>query len=603
MKINRLSFLISFLCACISSISQNLVIDGSITNSNTNWNGQESPWNGTTYQGSYITACGNNYVMEVDNASIPTQTVNGFQNGAVYTFCFRYAYRTSCAPSVNPTTLRIRFTDATTVLDYTMSVANTVTNFLPMCFTFTNNTSTTHTLQFSNPGNANTCGVIIDDISIVKLASPGGIGTASLSYWVKAETISQADGSDVYAWNSLGSTAITVTAPCAARPVYRTGLASAANNLIANFNPYLTFNGTTQYLAYENSRQAFIDVASGGSGATIFEVYQGGTAGRTLFGYRGSNNSRVEGKSDSLAFSDGGSAGTNNNLGFSHSSRVNIIAATGKHNGLTISDLNGQAQTLANNSVDTDHLTIGARKSSSVGTFGRYFNGSISEIIMVNGPLAATPMHRVRSYLAMKYGVTLRDNANTGIEERSFQSSSGTITWDYPTNAAFHNNVTVIGRDDGSGLNQKRSISTDADAGSNTGNAMLDIDNVSDFTADQSFLAVGHNGTVIPNPGGADFGDVPSGIQSRLRRVWMFAKTGTGVANNVSVRFDMTGFTPLTGANLRLLVSTSTVFASASVIAGSYAAPYFTASLPTTGGVYFTVASTNTYLLHYLLKL
>jgi hypothetical protein len=193
----------------------------------------------------------------------------------------------------------------------------------------------------------------------------------------------------------------------------------------------------------------------------------------------------------------------------------------------------------------------------------------------------------------VKYGVTLGDNANTAIEERSYESSNGTNIWSFASNPGFHNNVTIIGRDDGSALNQLRSISTDADLGSNTGNAMLDINNVNAFTSDQSFLAVGHNGTVIPNPGGADFVDVPTGIQSRLRRVWKFQKTGTGVANNVTVRFDMTGFSPLTGSQLRLIVSTSTVFAGASVIAGSYAAPYFTASLPTTGGVYFTVASTN----------
>jgi hypothetical protein len=593
MKSKALVLISFFLGIIAASYSQNLVVNGGIINSNASWSGQEAPFNASTYQGSYITACGNNYVMEVDNASIPTQTVNGFVSGAVYRFNCRYAYRTSCAPSVNPTILRIRFTDAPAVLDFTISIPNTVTNFIPLTFTFTNNTSTTHTLQFTNPGNANTCGVVLDDISILRFTSPGAVSTSSLSLWLKAESISQPNNSDVYAWNSLGSSALTVTAPCAARPVYRNGLASNADNLVANFNPFITFNGTSQYLAYEISRQAFLDVSSGGNGATIFEVYQGGTAGRTVFGYRGDNNSRIETKADSLVLSDGGSAGTNNNLGFSHSTRVNVVAATGKHNGLVISDLNGVNQTLSNNSADTDHLTIGVRKTSSTSAFNRFFNGRVSEFIIFNGPLSSVQMHRIRSYLGMKYGVTFGDNTNTLIEERSYESSNGTNVWSFASNSDFHNNVTIIGRDDGSALNQLRSISTDADAGSNTGSAMLDINNVNAFTADQSFLAVGHNGTVIPNPGGADFNDVPAGIQSRLRRVWKFQKTGTGVANNVTVRFDMTGFSPLTGSQLRLIVSTTTVFAGASVIAGSYAAPYFTASLPTTGGVYFTVASTN----------
>lgn len=573
--------------------AQNLVQNGGIVNSNASWNGQEAPFNATTYQGSYITACGNNYVMEVDNASVPTQTLNGFISGLVYQFNCRYAYRTSCAPSVNPTVLRILFTDAPSVLDFTIAVSNTVTNFLPLTFTFTNNSALSHTLQFSNPGNANTCGIILDDISIIKYASPGGVSTTSLSMWFKSETLSQPNNSDVYAWNSVGSSALTLTASCAARPQFRTGLASFNDNLIANFNPFITFNGTSQYLAYEVNRQAFFDASAGGNGTTFFEVFQGGTAGRTVFGYRGSNNSRIEAKSDSLVISDGASAGTNNNLGYLHSSRVNIVAATGKHNGLTISDVNGVNQTLANNSIDTDHLTIGARKTSSLGAFNRFFNGSVSEFIGFNGVLSEIQMHRVRSYLAMKYGVTLGENAATGLSELSYQSSIGTLVWTYASNSGFHNNVTVIGRDDGSGLNQVRSISTDSDLGSNTGNAMLDIDNVSAISSDQSFLAVGHNGTVIPNPGGADFSDVPAGIQSRLRRVWKFQKTGSGIGNNVNVRFDMTGFAPLTGSQLRLIVSTSTVFSGASIFTGTYSAPFFTASLPNTGGVYFTVASTN----------
>lgn len=54
----------------------------------------------------------------------------------------------------------------------------------------------------------------------------------------------------------------------------------------------------------------------------------------------------------------------------------------------------------------------------------------------------------------------------------------------------------------------------------------------------------------------------------------------------------MSGFTPLSGSDLRLLVRHRT-FASSSIITGTYIAPFFTAMLPTTGGVYFTVASAN----------
>ncbi|MBK6523959.1 MAG: hypothetical protein IPG08_17545 [Sphingobacteriaceae bacterium] len=146
--------------------AQNLVVNGAISNSNANWNGHESPWNGTTYQASYMAACGNNYVMEVDASSTPSQVVNGFVSSNVYLLTFKYAYRSvGCGPSNNPTFLRIRFSDALTTLDYTLSIPNTQTTFANFTYTFTNNASTSHTLAFTNLGNVNTCGVIVDDIS------------------------------------------------------------------------------------------------------------------------------------------------------------------------------------------------------------------------------------------------------------------------------------------------------------------------------------------------------------------------------------------------------------------------------------------------------
>lgn len=589
-KIN--SIIVLILATVSQFLSQNLVVNGAIS-SNTNWNGQEAPWNATTYQSSYLAACGNNYVMEVDNASAPTQTVNGFTSGAVYVLSFRYAYRTAgCGPSNNPTFLRIRFSDATTVLDYTLSIPNTVTAFTGFSYTFTNNTAITHTLSFTNPGNANTCGVIVDDISIMKYSSPGGVSTSNISYWIKAESIGLPDNSNVYSWLSQGNNVIQVT-KCADLPVYKTGLASAANNLVANYNPYLTFNGTNQYLEYTTANLNLADNSAGGAGQSFFSVYQGGSNTRTYFGHRGTTDSRTYGRTNRVVIANGPGNGTNNRINVSQSTRNNIVAITGKTNGLNISDNNGLSISPSNNSTDADYLTVGVLRNTSA-AYSEYFNGTLSEIIIFNTVLNSTEMQRVRSYLAAKYGVTLTDNTSTGIDERTYLATDGTTAyWDVTANASYHNNVTIIGRDDATALSQTISISTDADAGSHTGNGMLIIDNGDAITSDKSFLAVGHNGTVIPNPGGADLFDVPVGIQSRLKRIWKFQKTGTGIANNVTVKFDMTGFSTLTGSDLRLLVSNSATFGGASSITGSYTAPYFTASLPTTGGVFFTVGSIN----------
>ncbi|MBK6523960.1 MAG: hypothetical protein IPG08_17550 [Sphingobacteriaceae bacterium] len=336
---------------------------------------------------------------------------------------------------------------------------------------------------------------------------------------IKAESIGLPDGSNVYGWISQGNNVISVT-KCTNLPVYRTGLASAANNLVANYNPYLTFNGTNQYLEYTASRIDFMDNSAGGTGGSYFSVYAGGSTNRTYFGHRGNNNSRVWGKTDSLTYANTTAVGTNNNMRYAVGSRINLASSTGKSNGITTNDLNGVTQTLVNKSADVDYLTIGVRRNGA-GAYSQYFNGSLSEVIVFNNILSATQMQQVRSYLASKYGVTLSNNSTTGaLDERTYLATNGTTAyWDYTANSGYHNNVTVIGRDDATALSKTVSISTDADAGSNTGNAMLIVNNGVALSADMSYLAVGHNGTVIPNPGGADTWDVPAGIESRLRRV------------------------------------------------------------------------------------
>jgi hypothetical protein len=574
--------------------AQNLVVDGNISNTNANWGGgtSEAPYNNTTFENTYLTSgCASNYIMEVDFESIPQQTIDGFLSGAQYTISFRYAWRnTGCNASVNPTILRFEFSDATGVLSKTLSISNTVTTLTPYTFTFTNNSSTSHILKFSNPGNSNTCGVIIDDISIVKVGSPGGIGTANLSSWFNAANIGIADNTGIYGWIPTGTSLIAMTPDCNAPPLYRTGKLGTTF-LTANFNPFISLNGNNQYLEYTGTRIDLLDATTGGTGGTFFAVHQGGNANNTYFANRGSNNSRIHGQTAGIALAQSTTTGSNNLAGYTTSARVNILSTVGKNNGISTRDQNGSTLLVSNTSLDVDYLTMGVRRTGS-GVYNQFYNGAISEIISFNTQLSAAQMQRVRSYLATKYGVTLNDNSSTsGLDERNYVAADGITTyWSYSSNSTFHNNVTIIGRDDNTNLCQLKSISTNADATHAPANAMLMIDNGTNFTSNNSYFSTGHNGvsTTIQ-----ELIDVPASIQVRMKRCWKFQKTGAGVNTSVSLSFNMTGFSPLNGADLRLLVSTTTGFSSASIIAGTYSAPYFTVNLPTTGGVYYTLGSVN----------
>lgn len=577
------------------SHSQNLVVDGAISSSNVNWGGgtQEAPWNASTFENSYLTgACNSNYVMEVDAASSPSQALSGFIASTQYIITFRCAFRNSgCTPSATPTIVQFQFTDSPGTLTYTFSIPSIQNILTAVQYTFTNNASTTHTLRITNPGNVNTCGAIIDDISITKLASPGGVSTSTCSLWLNAGSIGISDNFNVFAWISQGSNSIPFVAPCAAPPLYKTGIATNANVLVANHNPYITFNGTTQYLDYITQRIDLYDNAEISEGGSFFAVYQGGSNNRTYFGSRCANDSRTWARTNRYMFPNAAITGTNNQASYTQSARVNLITMCGASNGLTLSDQNGSNIGLASNAGNIDYLTVGVRRNLA-GTYSEYHDGSISELIIFKSTLTNTDAQKVRSYLAAKYGVTLSDNTSTaGLDERNYISTNATNYWTYSANSLYHNNLTVIGRDNNTALNQRRSISTDSDpTGVAGGNAMLILDNVSSISADNSFLAAGHD-NVAGNT--QELYDIPAGIQVRMRRIWKFQKTGTGIANSVNAIFDLTGYAPITGGNLRLLVSNSPSFAGATIIAGAYAATYFTASLPTTGGVYFTVASTN----------
>jgi Secretion system C-terminal sorting domain len=600
--IKKIHYLVLIVSLCLFSQlkSQNLVVDGNISSTNVNWGGgaSEAPFTNSTFEDTYLTTgCNQNYVMEVDNASNPTQVVNGFTSGSQYILTFRYGWRnTGCNASVNPTNLVIQFTDAVGILNVTQSVGSATTTLTPVSFVFTNNASTSHTLKFTNPGNVNSCGVVVDDISITRVASPGGVGTANLSLWFNAGSIGIADNSNVYAWISSGNGTNSVVAlpPCASPPVYKTGLASSANSFVANFNPYLTFNGSTQYIEHTLARLNLNDLSAGGAGGSYFASYTGGTAGRTVFGHQGSGNSRIFAANNEIIFAQSSVAGTNNDVTVTNNARVNITAVNGKSNGVTVRDWNGNNLALANNSINVDYLTIGAKKSTG-GGYSLFFDGTVSEIMAFNNILTNTQMQQVRSYMAAKYGVTLTDNSTTaGIDERSYIASNGATTyWNVVANAGFHNNVTVIGRDDNTALDQRKSVSTDADANGWMANSMLTINNGAAFTSDISYLAAGHNGMGLNVP--TEVVDVPAGIQSRMPRFWKFQKTGAGVAASVTLTFDMTGFAPLTGSDLRLLVSTVNTFGTATttIVAGAYVAPNFTVTMATTGGVFFTVGSVN----------
>ena len=141
-----------------------------------------------------------------------------------------------------------------------------------------------------------------------------------------------------------------------------------------------------------------------------------------------------------------------------------------------------------------------------------FHSGDVGELVIYTGDLTAAEHERIQSYLAVKYGITLDAN---------FVHSGGTTIWDATANAAYHNAVTGIGRDDSSVLDQRKSKSVNSDA-------LVTIEHAAAFVADRSLLMWGNNNAT------KDF-VVSAGFNQRMGRVWKVQETNSIGAVTVSI--------------------------------------------------------------------
>jgi hypothetical protein len=185
------------------------------------------------------------------------------------------------------------------------------------------------------------------------------------------------------------------------------------------------------------------------------------------------------------------------------------------------------------------------------------FQGQIMEMAYYhNDVFTSAERARVESYLALKYGIPLNTD---------YVASDGTTTfWDFSGNSPYSNNITGIGRDDDSDLNQKQSISQTSDGLLTIALGSIETDNASNtnaFSADNSFLQWGSNG------GGFAFTNTgaPSG-SIIFTRQWKVQETGTVGTVRISVPSNSSSLTNKIpdATSLKLLVDSDGDFSSGS---------------------------------------
>ena len=202
--------------------------------------------------------------------------------------------------------------------------------------------------------------------------------------------------------------------------------------------------------------------------------------------------------------------------------------------------VSGESTTTIVNS--NEDLVLGALNKN----YRTYFGADYAEVIQFNRALNDAEHIIVHNYLSAKYNIPL---SNDVIYDE-----------DNPANGNFDFEVAGIGQVDASNRHDDAK-----------GTGALRISNPSNLE-DNEFLLWGHNnGAFTMN----NTNDLPTGIQSKLERVWRASEvnnTGTAVdVGTINMRWDLNGLSGIDAGNLRLLVDTDNdgQFADETPIAGA----------------------------------
>lgn len=447
--------------------------------------------------------------------------------------------------------------------------------------------------------------------------APGGVAS-NINVWLKGNTSAYTDngvtvaasGQLVQQWNDVSNNLVFRQTSSANKPTL--------NNSI-NYNPALEFFGNN-----------FIDLTTTlGIGSTqdytYFAVFfpktiTNGTASNTSGSYIIDRQSATN-EMASLKFS-----GTNN---ITHQYQYNNGTGLGANVGSGLAtnsayiaefhrDYNVEFGLAVNGGVKTTSTSNSNDLTPPALRLGRHattvnagFVGELGEIIVYGSYPSTAELNRINSYLAIKYGITLDQSIG-----QNYVSSTGTVIYNAAaggTKDTFDQEITGIGRDDASALDQRQSKSVETNSMLTIGHGTIAVNNVSNtntFTADQSFFIAGHNGRNADSKGTSDYGisynplsGTNESVEGRLNRVWSATETGT--VGTLKLRFDMSKVQGVSGLNSndlqysRLLVDADGIFGSGatsippSLYDNSTGIVEFDWNFASGTGFFFTVATSN----------
>ncbi|TRX40768.1 LamG-like jellyroll fold domain-containing protein [Flavobacterium restrictum] len=227
---------------------------------------------------------------------------------------------------------------------------------------------------------------------------------------------------------------------------------------------------------------------------------------------------------------------------------------------------------------------LGTGRSGISGRTNSCLNGRLSEVVVYTAPNSALNQQKIQSYLGLKYGITLHATtgslATTRLNDVNYIDSAGNIIWDTAANSGFDYDITGIGKDDDSQLNQKQSKSVNPHTSTAfddditiglTDIATTNNLNTNTFGINKNFLCWGNNdGSLNAQP--AVTVNISSGITSpsalttnvdfiSIGRTWKVVETGGNMpATKVSIPTTMLTNTITPPGDFLMFISTTPTF-------------------------------------------
>lgn len=353
---------------------------------------------------------------------------------------------------------------------------------------------------------------------------PAGVDAANLALWLKAENGATADGSGkLTGWtDQVGLNKFSI-------PAGKFVFDPAG----ANFNPAVVFNGVNNMPPAADSGSYSIKDAFAVSKpvGTVAAPYNTGTWTNLFNG----NNSMFDNGTGSAYILNGAAFNGNDSLILQSVSAPGGKAWTNGKLGDSKAGYNG---------VLPHQVVIGSRSYGAVPK-----NGPISELIIFKESIPAADHKKINSYLALKYGITLKADGGGSTDYVASDSTDGidgTTMWTAANNVGYGNRITGIGRDDVGGINQKQSKSQAEGAlvtvalgsqveASNQANGNTFANNLSFFALsdnDAGNSKGSYVSSTLPEP-------VTGHILKKLDRVFKVEATNWQTAN-VTLKLDVT---------------------------------------------------------------